>query len=168
MGRGHVLRVSKAEEWLRRPPARPGLLTRGDRVVIRSTQCYQGERGAGLTPPDGRGTAGARRLCLHVVMIPPGARGTAHYHEGCERTVYTVSGETEVWHGTGLVRRTVARAGDVMYIPAGVPHLAVNRGDVTAIAVVARTDRAERNSVIVVGLPHHLAGLLSLPIAVQG
>jgi len=90
-----------------------------------------------------------------------------HYHAGHESAVYTVSGETEVWHGAGLVKRTVVRAGDFMYIPPGTPHLPVNRGDVTAIAIVARTDPAEQESVVVVELPRHLASLLSLPVAVQ-
>ena len=73
-------------------------------------------------------------------MIPPGTRGMPHFHDGHETAIYTVSGQTEVWHGHGLVKRTVVRAGDFMYIPPGTPHLPVNRGDVTAIAVVARTD----------------------------
>ena len=55
-----------------------------------------------------------------------------------------------------------------MYIPPGTPHLPVNRGDVTAIAVVARTDPTqETESRVVVELPRHLADLLSLPIVVQ-
>ena len=64
-----------------------------------------------------------------------------------------------------------------MYIPPGTPHLPVNRGDVTAIAVVARTDPTETDptetdpteteSRVVVELPRHLADLLSLPIVVQ-
>ena len=70
-------------------------------------------------------------------MIPPGTRGLPHLH-GHETAGYVVSGEAEVWHGTGLIRRSVVRAGDFIYIPPGTPHLAVNRGDVTSIAVVAR------------------------------
>ena len=100
-------------------------------------------------------------------MIPPGSRGMPHFHDGHETAIYTVSGQTEVWHGHGLVKRTVVRAGDFMYIPPGTPHLPVNRGDVTAIAVVARTDPTETESRVVVELPRHLADLLNLPIAVQ-
>ena len=43
----------------------------------------------------------------------------------------------------------------------------MNRGDVTAIAVVARTDPTETESRVVVELPRHLADLLNLPVAVQ-
>jgi uncharacterized RmlC-like cupin family protein len=59
------------------------------------------------------------------------------------------------------------RPGDFIYIPPGTPHLAVNRGDVTSIAVVAESDPADDADTIVVELPRHLAGLLSLPVAVQ-
>jgi uncharacterized RmlC-like cupin family protein len=149
-----MLRVSKVDEWLRRAPTRPDMSTHGDCVVIRS--------GRG---PDALG--GAQGLCLNLVMIPPGSRGMPHFHDGHETAIYTVSGQTEVWHGHGLVKRTVVRAGDFMYIPPGTPHLPVNRGDVTAIAVVARTDPTETESRVVVELPCHLADLLNLPVAVQ-
>src|ERR1700723_855774 len=94
-------------------------------------------------PPRGggtRGSAGARALGVNLVMIPPGSRGMPHYHEGRETALYLVSGETEVWFGAGLAKRSLVRAGDFIYIPPGTPHLAVNRGDVTSIAVVAETD----------------------------
>jgi uncharacterized RmlC-like cupin family protein len=106
-------------------------------------------------------------ICLRVVMMPPGSRGMPHYHPGHETAIYSVSGQTDVWHGHGLVKRTVVRAGDFLYIPPGTPHLPVNRGDVTAIAVVARTDPGETGGGVTVELPRHLAGLLSLPVAVR-
>jgi uncharacterized RmlC-like cupin family protein len=164
MGHEQMLRVNKAEEWLRRAPTRPDLSTHGDCVLIRSAH---GAGAACLTSGVTGQSAGARALCLHVVMIPPGSRGMPHFHPGHETAIYSVSGQTEVWHGHGLVKRTVVRAGDFLYIPADTPHLRVNRGDVTAIAVVARTDPEEPGSRVTVELPRHLAGLLSLPVAAQ-
>jgi uncharacterized RmlC-like cupin family protein len=73
-------------------------------------------------------------------------------------------GEADVWHGPGLIQRSAVRAGDFIYIPPGTPHLAVNRGDVTSIAVVAYTDPAEQPGGIVIELPRHLVGLLSYPV----
>ena len=166
MGHGQMLRVSKVEDWLHRAPTRPSMSTQGDCVIIRSSQSYDGRQGVSLTSGVSSGSAGAKALCLHLVMIPPGSRGMPHFHAGHESAVYTVSGETEVWHGTGLVKRTIVRAGDFMYIPPGTPHLPVNRSDVMTIAVVARTDPDEQESVVVMDLPRHLADLLSLPIAV--
>jgi uncharacterized RmlC-like cupin family protein len=144
--------------------------THGDCVIIRSGRGRDGLGGAqgiGLATGVTGQSAGAQGLCLNLVMIPPGSRGMPHFHDGHETAIYTVSGQTEVWHGHGLVKRTVVRAGDFMYIPPGTPHLPVNRGDVTAIAVVARTDPTETESRVVVELPRHLADLLNLPVAVQ-
>ena len=78
----------------------------------------------------------------------PGTRGVPHVHDGHESAIYTVSGETEVWHGEGLLQRTVVHAGDFMYVPPGTPHLPVNRSDVMTVAVVARTDPQEQESVV--------------------
>jgi uncharacterized RmlC-like cupin family protein len=161
MGHGQMLRVSKVDEWLHRAPTRPDLSTHGDCVLIRSAQDSEPGTGLGITDR----SAGVQALCLQLVMIPPGSRGMPHFHPGHETALYTVSGQAEVWHGRGLVKRTVVRAGDFMYIPPGTPHLPVNRGDITAIAVVARTAPADGS--VVVELPRHLAGLLSLPVAVQ-
>ena len=160
-----MLRVSKVEDWLRRAPARPDMSTHGNCVVIRSAvDCADpvGGPAAGVTAA----SAGARGLCLNLVMIPPGTRTMPQLHAGCETAVYAVSGEAEVWHGPELASRTVIRAGDFMYIPPGTAHVAVNRGEVTAIAVVARTDPAARETATVIELPRHLAGLLSLPVAI--
>ena len=153
-----MLRVSKVEDWLHRAPTRPDL-GNGGCVVIRSDE-------SGPAPGVTGHTAGSRALRLHLVMIPPGTRGMPHFHADHESAIYTVSGETEIWHGDGLVKRTVVRAGDFMYVPPGTPHLSVNRGRVMTIAVAASTDPEETESVVVVELPRHLADLLSLPVAV--
>ena len=99
------------------------------------------------------------------MTIPPGTRGVPHVHDGHESAIYTVSGETEVWHGEGLRQRTVVKAGDFMYVPPGTPHLPVNRSDVVTVAVVARTDPQEQESVITLSLPPHLSDLNAFPVA---
>jgi len=153
-----MLRVSKVDDWLPRQPARRDVRSNDDCVIIRSA----GGPRAGVTGA----SAGARALGLNLAMIPPGSRGMPHYHEGHETALYLVSGTTEVWYGGDLAKRAVVRAGDFIYVPPGTPHLAVNRGDVTAIAVVAKTDADDDGGTVVIELPRHLAGLLSLPVAV--
>lgn len=162
-----MLRVSKVEDWLRQAPFRQGLSTHGDCVIIRSCEGEDGRRG--VLPADGVSgqPAGSPAICLHLMMIPPGERGMPHLHQGHESAIYAVSGETEIWHGDDLVKRTVMRPGDFMYVPPDTPHLPVNRSDVMAIAVVATSGAGEHDSMIVVGLPRHLADLLSLPVAPQ-
>src|SRR3984957_20480854 len=154
-----MLRVSKVDDWLNRQPTRRDLRSSDDCVIIRSSAAPRA--GANAV------SAGARALGANLFMIPPGSRGMPHYHDGREATLCLVSGETEVWFGADLAKRSTVRPGDFIYIPPGTPHLAVNRGDVTSIAVVAESDQAEDGGTIVIDLPRHLAGLLSLPVAVQ-
>ena len=137
----------------------------GEVVIIRSGGSYDGKQGMTLATGVSSQSAGAQALCLHMVTIPPGTRGIPHVHDGHESAIYTVSGETEVWHGAGLRQRTVVQAGDFMYVPPGIPHLPVNRSDVMTVAVVARTDPAERESVVTLSLPPHLAELDAFPVA---
>ena len=49
-------------------------------------------------------------------------------------------GEVELWTGEHLDQRSVARPGDYLFIPAGVPHVAVNRGMSEAVFIGARSD----------------------------
>jgi uncharacterized RmlC-like cupin family protein len=133
-------------------------------VIIRShgEDCRRNAGEPGVSGP----SAGAKALRLHLVMIPPGARSVPHFHADRESSVYVVSGEADVWYGPGLVNRSAVRAGDFIYVPPGTPHLAVNRGDVTSIAVVARIDPPDQAGAVVIELPRHLTGLLSYPVAV--
>lgn len=173
MGHGQMLRVSMTDGWLNRPrgaePARPGMRAQGTRVhghcVIIRSHGEDCRRSVGEQQPGGSGpSSGKPALRLHLAMIPPGARGMPHYHADRETAVYVVSGEADVWHGPGLVQHSAVRAGDFIYIPPGTPHLAVNQGDVTSIAVVARTDPADQPGAVVIELPRHLAGLSSYPV----
>jgi uncharacterized RmlC-like cupin family protein len=93
-------------------------------------------------------SAGATGICMHIVRIPPGARANAHYHAGHETAIYMLSGEVEMLYGPNLEFHDVAREGDYVYIPAGVPHVPYNTSDKVAIAVLARTDPNEQESVV--------------------
>jgi uncharacterized RmlC-like cupin family protein len=94
-------------------------------------------------------SAGAQALCVHLVTIPPGGRARAHLHERHESALYVLQGEAEMWHGEGLREHLRVRAGEFLYIPAGVPHLPANASASEAcVAVVARTDPNEQESVV--------------------
>src|ERR1700751_144620 len=159
-----MLRVSDVWERALHTPA-SGVASAGQVIVIRAGGSYDGRQGMNLATGVSSRSAGAQALCLHLVTIPPGTRGVPHLHDGHESAIYTVSGETEVWPGEGLMQRTVVRASDFMYVPPGTPHLPVNRSDVMTVAVVARTDPQEQESVVTLSLPPHLAELDAFPIA---
>jgi uncharacterized RmlC-like cupin family protein len=139
----------------------------GDVIIIRGCGSYAGRQGMSLATGVSSRSAGARALCLHLVRIPPGTRGVPHVHDGHESAIYTVSGETEVWHGEDLRQRSVVKAGDFMYVPPGTPHLPVNRSNVMTVAIVARTDPQEQESVVTLALPPHLSELNAFPVATQ-
>jgi uncharacterized RmlC-like cupin family protein len=88
-------------------------------------------------------------------------------HDDHETAIWIAGGEVEVWHGVGLGERVVLRTGDFLYIPPATPHLPVNKGEVDMIAVIARTDPAEQESVVVLDLPAHLNGLQQIPVAAE-
>jgi uncharacterized RmlC-like cupin family protein len=104
-------------------------------------------------------TTGARGVCLELATLPPGARGRAHLHAERESAAYVLEGELLLCFGEQLEEKLVARAGDFLYIPAGVPHLPANASATEpAVAVLARTDANEQESAIALpaldDLPH--------------
>ena len=116
--------------------------------IIRGGEGYEGRQGLSYAAGISAESAGTHGLCLHSVTIPPGGRTKAHRHESHESAIYTVDGRCEFWWGEGLAHRDEVGPGDFVYIPAGVPHLPINRTDEPMFAVIARTDPNEQESVV--------------------
>ena len=118
--------------------------------VVHAGELYRGKQGLDYAPGVSAETVGSRALWLGSVTLPPaGGRTKAHFHENHESAFYMISGgEVEVYTGEQLEHREVAHAGDYFYFPAGVPHVAVNRGETPAVFVGARTDPNEQESVV--------------------
>ncbi len=94
-------------------------------------------------------STGATGLCMHMLVIPPGGRAKAHLHEAHETAIYVIGGEAEMWFGEDLGEYMTVRAGDFLYIPAGMPHLPANRSATEpCVAVLARTDPNEQERVV--------------------
>jgi uncharacterized RmlC-like cupin family protein len=54
-----------------------------------------------------------------------------------------------MWHGHELEHQMACGPGDLIYIPAGAPHLPTNASDTEeCVAVLARTDPSEQESVV--------------------
>lgn len=116
--------------------------------VIQPGATYEGKQAftyfAGISAEN----TGSQGICMHLLTIPPGQRAKAHLHEAHETAIYVLEGEAEMWYGENLAEHLVVKAGEYLYIPAGVPHLPYNAGDVPATAVIARTDPNEQESVV--------------------
>lgn len=117
--------------------------------VIRVPEGFQGKQGLNYGGAISAESVGAKGLCMHLVHIPPSARAKAHLHESHESSIYVLSGEVGMWYGQNLEQHLTVKAGDFLYIPAGMPHLPYNLSDTNpATGVLARTDPNEQESVV--------------------
>jgi uncharacterized RmlC-like cupin family protein len=93
-------------------------------------------------------SVGARGLSMHLVVIPPGAQSEPHFHQGHETAIYVLQGRVETRYGAGLKQSVISEAGDFLFIPPDVPHVAINLShSQPARAIVARNDPAEQDKV---------------------
>lgn len=115
---------------------------------LRPDQTYSGKQGFDYFEGISREATGAQAICMHLLTIPPGARAKAHKHLTHETAIYVLSGEAVMWWGERLEHRMETKAGDMIYIPADMPHLPANPSDQPVAAVIARTDPHEQESVV--------------------
>jgi uncharacterized RmlC-like cupin family protein len=118
-------------------------------TVIHSGETYTGKQAftyfAGISAEN----CGAQGICMHLLTIPPKGRAKAHLHENHETAIYVINGEAGMWYGEKLEKHLDCRAGDYVYIPAGVAHLPYNASEnQSCTAVIARTDPNEQESVV--------------------
>src|SRR5271165_4759181 len=130
---------------------------------LRAGEPFTGRQGFTYAPAISAETVGSTASHMQLLTVPPGARAKAHKHERHETAIHVLSGEVGMWYGERLERHMVTRAGDFVYIPADTPHLPYNLSQTEpAVAVVARTDPNEQESVVL--LPE-LEGIHAAPAA---
>lgn len=123
------------------------IATGPERFVVRASDAHTSAQGSRYAPGVSSETTGAASLFLGLITLAPGQRTRAHVHAHHESAHYMLSGdEVELWTGPKLQRRDVARPGDFLFIPAGLPHVAVNRGRAPAVFVGARNDASLQES----------------------
>jgi len=110
------------------------------RFVVQGTDPVISAQGSRYEPGISAETVGACGLFLGTVTLLPGQRTKAHVHLH-ESAHYMLKGDAvELWTGHRLEQRSEARPGDYLFIPAGLPHVAVNRGAVPAVFIGARNE----------------------------
>src|SRR5215217_4469461 len=118
-------------------------------AILRAESTYQGKQGFSYFHGISAESVGARGLCMHLLTIPPGGRAKAHLHESHETAIYVLSGQGQMWYGEHLEEHVTCGPGDLIYIPAGVPHLPANASHTEpCLAVLARTDPNDQESVV--------------------
>lgn len=114
---------------------------------LRLDETYEGKKGFSYFQGIARETTGSQGICMHILRIPPGGRAKAHLHESHETAIYVMEGNAVMYWSEQLVHFMSTDPGDLVYIPAGVSHLPINTGEIEAVAVIARTDPHEQESV---------------------
>jgi len=115
-------------------------------------------RGSVDAPGIGAETVGSRAVVLGMVTVAPEGRTTAPLPQFREFASCPVRGEAvRVCAGARLDHRETARAGDDLFMPANVPHAAVNRGRSPAVFTGVRNEPTALEGVVMVT---HLDGLV--------
>ncbi|ABN79044.1 cupin domain-containing protein [Cereibacter sphaeroides] len=114
---------------------------------LRPTGLYDGRQGFTYNEGVSAQSVGSQGICMHLLTIPPGGRARAHKHASHETAIYVLEGETVMFWGERLEHRMQVGAGELLYIPADMPHLPMNLSDRPAVAVISRTDPNEQESV---------------------
>ena len=117
--------------------------------VVKGGKGYISKQGTEYLPGISAETVGAKSLWLGIVTLKPGQRTRAHVHEQHETAFYLMSGsEVELWTGSALQSCERVRPGDYLYIPANLPHVAVNRGIETAVFIGSRNEPTAQESLV--------------------
>ena len=117
--------------------------------VVKSGPGYRAEQGSDYEPGISTETVGSKSIWLGMITLPPGKRTRAHVHERHETALYMLSGdEMELWTGDQLQYRDAVRPGDYIFIPANMLHVAVNRGNHSAVFIGTRNEATAQESVV--------------------
>ena len=119
-----------------------------DCKLIRGGAGFHGKQGLDYFSGVSAESAGSKGICMHLLVMPPGAKARPHYHEAHETAIFMLEGVSEMRYGPKLERHMRVEAGDFVYIPAGIPHQPYNPSDRPARAIIARTDPNEQESVV--------------------
>jgi uncharacterized RmlC-like cupin family protein len=85
---------------------------------------------------------------MAVLVLPDGARGKTHLHRGIESAAYVVNGRFDCYYGPRLEEHIEIEPGDLVYIPADVAHLVLNRSGSEATALVAHTAASDQDGIV--------------------
>jgi uncharacterized RmlC-like cupin family protein len=117
--------------------------------LLQANKTFTGKQGLQYTVGISAESVGSQGIHMQLVTIPPGGRAHAHKHATHETAIYALVGESGVWHGEHLEHHSIVKPGDFFYIPPDVPHLPYNPSTIeTVVAVIARTDPNEQESVV--------------------
>lgn len=116
--------------------------------VVKPGQTYRGGQGFTYGAGVSAETVGARRVCMNVLPMPPGARAKVHYHKDIETIAYLLDGECTVYYGDQLERRIDVKAGDHVFCPEDVPHAPYNESGASCTWLVVHASGSDQDGLV--------------------
>ena len=114
---------------------RPGMPT----ITKQQVEIYRGISTA---------TAGSKQLSMNRIVLRPGTQGLRHQHHNAETVIYVLEGQARTLIGLKGEVVVDSKAGEFLFIPAGVWHQPVNVSERPVIAIEARADADDQSNVI--------------------
>ena len=106
-----------------------------------------GAQGQRLTATITKEICGSSQLAAGLVYMPPGVSAKAHVHNKYEMVVFVLEGWAASLVGDEL-EPAIQGPGEFLFIPAGIPHLAVNLSmDRPVVGIEVRADPAFNDDV---------------------
>lgn len=87
---------------------------------------------------------GSKKMSLQAVSFGPGLRAKPHYHEQHDSCIYVLSGELEIWFGHDLSAYKRLLPGDMLFIPAMLPHCPGNPLSTPSMSLLARNEPSRK------------------------
>jgi len=117
-------------------------------AVIRPGQTYVGKQGFTYGAGASAETVGARKICMNVLPMPPGAVAKAHYHKGIETIAYMLEGDCAVYYGDDLKKRVHVRQGEQCFVAADMPHAPRNESGKPCTWIVVHSSGSDQDGIV--------------------
>jgi uncharacterized RmlC-like cupin family protein len=79
--------------------------------VVRAGEAFKGKQELIYNVGISAESVGAQGIHMQIVTIPPRARAKARKHENHETAIYSLRGESHVWHGEKLEHHSIVKPG---------------------------------------------------------
>jgi len=120
--------------------------------IVRAATPFQGKQGLDYFSGISAETAGSEAICMHMLVMPPGATAKPHYHERHETAIYMLEGVTNSATGPTSSTASESSRGTMCTSRRRSAH-ALQPTEGRAVAIIARTDPNEQESVVLVDKP---------------
>ncbi len=117
-------------------------------AVVKPGQTYVGKQGFTYGAGVSAETVGARKVCMNVLPMPPGAVAKAHYHNDIETIAYMLEGECVVYYGDNLQKRLLVRQGEHCFVAADMPHAPRNESGKPCTLIVVHSSGSDQDGIV--------------------